>query len=323
MAVTSHCPLLPYEAKIASHRRLLSHVNHVTEITKLPPESSIYESCQNNFDPSDISDGCLALTNSIKNENLAKKAGLDAVLLNDIIAQPQVFGLPQFHYKPVSHIIFDMDGLLLDTGDIYSAVSKELLAEFGKTPDERLRMQIMGMRQADISERVVNHYNLPMTGEEYAKTFINRVLDFLPNCKPLEGVERLINHFHKQGIPMAVATSSSQESFNKKITNHKELFDKFNHIVTGSDPELKSGKPAPDIFQICASRFDSKPSFDECLVFEDAPNGVEAAKAAGMQSVMIPDKDKVFPEYTLKATQLITDMNFFEPKDFGLPEFEE
>ena len=70
------------------------------------------------------------------------------------------------------------------------------------------------------------------------------------------GAERLLRHLHSKGVHIALATSSSRENYELKTTHHGNVFQLFKHIVTGSsDPEVKAGKPAPDIFLICASRF--------------------------------------------------------------------
>jgi pseudouridine-5'-monophosphatase len=101
-----------------------------------------------------------------------------------------------------------------------------------------------------------------------------------------------------------------------------ETFSKFHHITTGSHPDIKEGKPAPDIFLICARLFEDKVEPESCLVFEDAPSGVQAAIAAGMQVVAIPDK-RVNPDIMADATQILYSMAQFRPEDFGLPAFEE
>lgn len=74
------------------------------------------------------------------------------------------------------------------------------------------------------------------------------------------GAERIIDHFHANKVPIAVATSSGKSTFEVKTANYQHVFSKFHHIVLGSaDAEVKQGKPAPDIFLVCASRFDEKP----------------------------------------------------------------
>ena len=117
-----------------------------------------------------------------------------------------------------------------------------------------------------------------------------------------------------------MATSSSSGTLAEKTKNHRVVFDLFNHVVTGSHPDLKNGKPAPDIFLLCANMFNPAPEPSSCLVLEDAPNGIQAAYDAGMQSVMVPHK-KLGPQYTLKSTQVIHSLLDFHPEDFGLPHF--
>jgi pseudouridine-5'-monophosphatase len=74
------------------------------------------------------------------------------------------------------------------------------------------------------------------------------------------GADRLICHLFKNNIPICIATSSSRESFMVKTLHHQELFKKFEHVVMGaSDDEVKRGKPAPDIFEIAAGRFEDEP----------------------------------------------------------------
>ena len=72
----------------------------------------------------------------------------------------------------------------------------------------------------------------------------------------LTGAEMLLRHLHSKGVNIALATSSNRESYELKTSHHREVFDLFHHVVTGgSDPEVKRGKPSPDVFLTCASRF--------------------------------------------------------------------
>ncbi|KAF6033934.1 hypothetical protein EB796_007753 [Bugula neritina] len=77
-------------------------------------------------------------------------------------------------------------------------------------------------------------------------------------CSTMAWAEKLVRHLHSQGVPIAVATGSSEKKYDLKITHHKELFSLFSHVVFASDdPEVRQGKPCPDVFTVCAKRFPS------------------------------------------------------------------
>ena len=129
----------------------------------------------------------------------------------------------------------------------------------------------------------------------------------------------MIKHLHAHNIPLAVATSSKRREYDLKVTRHHELFKLMSHIVCSDDPLVEKGKPAPDIYLAAAQRFPSPPkSPSNVMVLEDAASGVQAAKAAGMICVMVPD-ERLDPARTKLADTVLKSLTELNLTEFGLP----
>lgn len=225
-------------------------------------------------------------------------------------------------YKPVTHCIFDMDGLLLDTEFIYEKSVREICQSFGEDYPFEVRVKVMGTTEQNTAATVIRELSLPLTVEQFLDRLDGLVREEFKHLNLMKGAERLLRHLHESNIPFCLATSSGKEMAEIKMSSHSELFKLFTHYVMGStDPEVKQGKPAPDIFLIAANRFNDKPDPSKCLVFEDSPNGVKAAIAAGMQAVMVPD-EMVTADRRAEATIVLESLEKFQPEQFGLPKFQ-
>ncbi|XP_055644244.1 probable pseudouridine-5'-phosphatase isoform X3 [Toxorhynchites rutilus septentrionalis] len=223
------------------------------------------------------------------------------------------------NFQKVTHCIFDMDGLLLDTERLYTEMTQSICDPYGKSYTWEIKQSVMGLQRDEAAVAIVKALDLPITPEEYITISTEKINQLMGNCIMMPGAERLVKHLHKHNIPIALATSSGEDSVEVKTQNHRELFDLFGHKVMGSsDADVKEGKPAPDIFLVAASRFPDAPKPEQCLVFEDAPNGVTAGISAGMQVVMVPDPH-INEDQRKHATLVLESLEEFKPELFGLP----
>ncbi len=219
-------------------------------------------------------------------------------------------------FNKITHVIYDMDGLLLDTEIFYTEVTQGIVQQYGKNFDWSVKSQMVGKKAIDSARILVDRLDLPITPEEYLEVRDDGLKRLFPSAQPLPGAERLTLHLARHHFPQAVATSSKTSTFELKISQHQEWFSLFQVIVRGDDPAVVNGKPAPDIFLAAAERMGADPQ--HCLVFEDAPAGMEGAIAAGMSVVVVPDPNMDKSQYH-SAHQILDSLTEFDPTLWQLP----
>ncbi len=223
------------------------------------------------------------------------------------------------HPYTATGALFDMDGLLLDTESIYTVVTQHIVSQYGKNFDWSIKSNMIGRPAIDSARYLVSTLALPITGEQYLEQRELLLRERFANAQALPGAERLIRHLKAHQIPIALATSSSHELYELKTQNHRSWFDLFDVIVTGEHPDINNGKPAPDIFQVAARLIQRTP--EQCLVFEDAPSGLQAGISAGCPVIAIPDPNMEKSRYS-DATEVLDSLLDFQPQHYGLPPFE-
>jgi pseudouridine-5'-monophosphatase len=187
----------------------------------------------------------------------------------------------------VTHVIFDMDGVLLDTERLYTQATQQIVGRYGKVYDWSIKGNMIGRLAIDSARYLVETLALPITAEDYLAEREILFETLMPTAEPMPGAQALTEALAARGIPMAVASSSSRAMFQLKTMRHRRWFESFATIVLGDDPRIRRGKPAPDLFLVAAGDLGAAPA--SCVVIEDAPAGVDAARAAGMQVVALPD----------------------------------
>jgi pseudouridine-5'-monophosphatase len=185
-----------------------------------------------------------------------------------------------------SHVIFDLDGVLLDTEKLYTQATQEVVGVYGKTFDWSLKVQMMGRHELDAAGVLVRTLGLPISAEEYLQRQLPIAEALFRTAAEVPGAEAFVESLAQRGLVLAVGTSSTRRLYELKTSRHA-WFSRFSAVVSGDHPEVHQLKPAPDIFLAAARAIAGAP--ERCLVVEDSPAGVTAARAAGMSVIAIPD----------------------------------
>ena len=207
-------------------------------------------------------------------------------------------------------VIFDMDGVIIDSEPIHYKLSKLYFNELGLDITDEEYYTFVGIGDKEIFARLKNKYNLMLKSDEMAATYEKRYIEYLKqmeNEEPIRGVDILIRNLHKKGLLLAVGSSASRENIGIVLKSfHLEGY--FDTIVSGYDVE--NSKPFPDIYIRSAEKLGVDPA--ECIVIEDSSNGVKASKSAGMKCIAYKNRNS--GEQDLSQADIIIDS--FEKVEF-------
>lgn len=191
--------------------------------------------------------------------------------------------------------LFDLDGLLLNTEPLHGQAWGAAAAHFGTSlrPDQLL--QLRGRRRLDCADQVVAWIDADINRNELLAIQQPIARRLLPTAAANPWAEALVTWCSGHGIPMALVTSSAEDSVAYKTTGHPWI-NQISTRVLGDDPELQAGKPAPDPFQLAAHRLgvEAKDSW----AFEDSTAGSVAALAAGCKLWVLAPENTVSLDWT-------------------------
>lgn len=199
-------------------------------------------------------------------------------------------------------VIFDMDGLMLDTERIALVVWRQAAADLGFTLDDEVAERMVGRTSATNRLMLQMHFGDGFSYDELASIADARYRETLERdgVPRKAGLIELLDTLKARGIPLAVATSTAHELARRKL-DQAGIAGYFDVVVGGDD--VVHGKPAPDIFLRAAERLGRLPG--ECVALEDSGPGIHAASAAGMVTILIPDGGRIPPPETRQLAAFV------------------
>src|SRR5258708_1610890 len=207
--------------------------------------------------------------------------------------------------KPIEAVLFDMDGLLIDTEAVYMAAMQASARSMGTEMPLAFCHSMIGIPSRECRVMIQNFYGPAFRLELFDKhvnVHVHAVLDAHVPVKP--GAVEILDFLGERGLPIAVATSSSRRTVERHL-GKAGLLDRF-HAVAARD-DVERGKRHPDLYLEAARRLGVAPQ--HCVAFEDSNNGLTAAHAAGTMAIMVPDILPPTPEVRAKCVTVLPDLH--------------
>lgn len=182
-------------------------------------------------------------------------------------------------------VVFDMDGVLVDTEQVWDEVRAQLTREWGGRYTAEAQRAMMGMSSPEWSRYLHDVVGLTPTPDEINREVVRRMLDrYREELQLVPGAVEAVLRLQGAGLRLGIASSSNRPLIDA-VLESAGLADAFSTTV--SSEEVERGKPAPDVYLEAARRLGVAP--ESCVAVEDSENGIRAAHAAGMRVLALPN----------------------------------
>ncbi|MFT4934605.1 MAG: HAD superfamily hydrolase (TIGR01509 family) [Pseudoalteromonas distincta] len=187
--------------------------------------------------------------------------------------------------RPVSAVVFDMDGLLIDSERLMLQAMQGAAVAMGRDMPFPVFQSMVGLTHAQSDGILIDHFGHGFVLDDYVTEVRARFVEAHKAGVALKaGVIEMLDHLDHVGAPRAVATSSRMKSVETHL-GHAGLLSRFDAFITAES--VTNGKPHPEPYLKAAAALGLDPR--DCIALEDSHNGVRAAAAAGMMTIMVPD----------------------------------
>ena len=192
--------------------------------------------------------------------------------------------------RPVMGVLFDMDGVVIDTEKLYTRFWMEAAADLGHPMTLTQVLQMRSLGSVESQEKLDSFFGAGVLEYDVLR---NRRIELMEafiaehGIEEKKGIRELLACLKEKGIPCAITSSSSIPLIRRHLGD-LGLLDGFTALCSGKD--VPRGKPAPDIYLHGAATLGIAP--EDCLAIEDSPAGIEAAWRAGCMAVIVPDQDQ-------------------------------